>query len=92
MLIYDITFGLLATVLSLICISKSRKIYIAIVYPVLFNGLLVALELFFAYELPYIISFLEVACGELIVMIVGVFVFKMLEKNKKIMNLITMSE
>ena len=92
MLIYDITFGLLATILSLICISKSKNLYIAIIYPVLFNGLLVALELKLAFELPYFISFLEVACGELIVMIIAVVVFKIFERNKKIMNLITMNE
>ena len=79
MLIYDITLGLLATILILICIYKSKNLYIAIIFPVLFNGLLVGLELMLAYQLPYFISALEVACGELIVMIFGVIVFKILD-------------
>lgn len=92
MLIYDITLGLLATVLSLICVSKSKNLYVAIIFPVLFNGLLVALELTLAYELPYFISVLEVGCGELIAMLIGVLTFKLLEKNQKVMNLLTMKE
>lgn len=92
MLIYDITLGLLATVLSLICVSKSKNLYVAIIFPVLFNGLLVALELTLAYELPYFISVLEVGCGELIAMIIGLITFKLLEKNQKVMNLLTMKE
>ena len=92
MLIYDITLGLLATVLSLICVSKSKNLYIAAIFPVVFNSLLVGLELTLAYKLPYFLSALEVGCGELIVMIVGVIVFKILEKNKKVMNLITFQE
>ncbi len=92
MLIYDITLGLLATILSLICVSKSKNLYIAIIFPVLFNGLLVALELTLAYELPYFISVLEVGCGELIAMIIGLITFKLLEKNQKVMNLLTMKE
>ena len=92
MLIYDITLGLLATVLSLICVSKSKNLYVAIIFPVLFNGLLVALELTLAYELPYFISVLEVGCGELIAMLIGVVTFKLLEKNQKVMNLLTMKE
>ena len=92
MLIYDITLGLLATVLSLICVSKSKNLYVAIIFPVLFNGLLVALELTLAYELPYFISVLEVGCGEIIAMLIGVVTFKLLEKNQKVMNLLTMKE
>lgn len=90
MVLYDITLGLLATILSLICVSKSKNLYVAIIFPVLFNGLIVGFELTLAYELPYLLTCLEVALGEAIAMIIGVVIFKILERNKKIINMIKM--
>ena len=92
MLIYDITLGFLATILSLICISKSKRIYIAIIYPLIFNALLVGFGLYLAYDLPFVISALEVGAGELIAMLLGLCIFKMFERNEKIMKLILMEE
>lgn len=91
MILYDITLGLLATVLSLIAIIKSKNLYIAIIFPILFNGLIVGLELTLAYELPYLVSCLEVALGEAIAMVLGLMIFKVLEKNEKIINLIKLN-
>ena len=91
MILYDITLGLLATVLSLIAIVKSKNLYIAIIFPILFNGLIVGLELTLAYELPYLVSCLEVALGEAIAMVLGLMIFKVLEKNEKIINLIKLN-
>ena len=84
MLVFDITLGVLATVLSLIGIAFIKNMYLGAIAPVLFNGLIVGLELNLAFELPYFESALYVALGELGVMVVGVIVFKLLEKNKYI--------
>ena len=89
MLIYDITLGVAATLISLVFMSKTKKLIIACIYPIIFNGLLVGLELYLAYSLPFFISALEVAVGELGVMVVGYIVFKIMEKNKKLMYVIT---
>ena len=84
MLVFDITLGVLATVLSLIGISFIKNMYLGAICPVVFNGLIVGLELNLAFELPYFESALYVALGELGVMVVGVLVFKLLEKNQYI--------
>ena len=84
MLVFDITLGVLATVLSLIGIALIKNIYLGAICPVIFNGLIVGLELNLAFELPYLESALYVALGELGVMVVAVIVFKLLEKNKYI--------
>lgn len=82
MLIYDITFGLLSSILSVICISYTKNMYVCLIYPILFNGLLVGLELYLAVDLPFLVNVGFVALGEAAVMIVGIVIFKLLEKNK----------
>ena len=92
MLLYDISFGTLATLLSCILIAYSKNIFVSGIYPVVFNGVLVGLELYLAFELPFVISMLEVAAGELVVMIVGSIIFFFLQKNKYFMYVVTMDE
>lgn len=88
MLIYDISLGLLASVLSLIAIYKSKNLYIAIIFPVVFNGLLVGMSLYLALDLPFFLSALEVAIGELLAMIIGIILFKLLERNERFIKMI----
>ena len=88
MLIYDISLGLLASVLSMIAISKSKNLYIAIIFPVVFNGLLVGMSLYLALDLPFFLSALEVAIGELLAMIIGIILFKLLERNERFIKMI----
>lgn len=57
--------------------------------PVVFNGVLVGLELKYVFGLPLFLSMGQVALGELVcVAVVGVILFKILEKNKGFMKLI----
>ncbi len=88
MMLYDITFGTFATILAVVCIMFSKNIYIASIFPVIFNGIIVAFELFLAFKQPFLISMGSVALGEAVVMVVGVIVFKLLEKNKGFMKMI----
>ncbi|MFA6842979.1 MAG: QueT transporter family protein [Bacilli bacterium] len=88
MLIYDITLGVAATAISVLLISYSKHLFVSIAYPVIFNGLIVGLELYLAFDLPYWISAGWVALGEVSVLIVGAIIFKLLEKNKTFMELI----
>ena len=88
MLIYDISLGLLASVLSIIAIYKSKNLYIAIIFPVVFNGLLVGMSLYLALDLPFFLSALEVAIGELLAMIIGIVLFKLLERNERFIKMI----
>ena len=61
----------------------------ASISPVIFNGIIVGLELKFVSGLPLLLTMGQVALGELVcVTIVGVILFKILEKNKSFMKLI----
>lgn len=61
--------------------------------PVVFNGVLVGLELKYVFDLPLFLSMGQVALGELVcVTLIGVILFKLLEKNKGFMKLIKFGE
>lgn len=85
----DVPFGTLATILAVICIWKSKNIYLAAIFPVLFNGIIVGGELAFEYGMPYWWAAVSVAVGEAGVMCVGVIVFRtVLQRNSMFMKLI----
>jgi uncharacterized membrane protein len=86
--IYDVIFGTLATVLSLICIMYSKHLFITWIFPTVFNAFIVGLELYLILELPFWLSVLGVAIGEAVVMIIGVVLFYFLKRNDAFMNLI----
>lgn len=84
----DVIFGTVATSLSLIGIMNSKRLYIAAIFPVIINALIIGLELYLILDLPFILSVLQVALGELVVMIVGVVVFNTLRKEPEFMKMI----
>lgn len=86
--ILDVAIGTLATTLSVICIMYSKRLYVSIIYPVLFNALLVGGLLIFVYDTPFILNILSVGFGELVVMIFGVIMFKYLRQNNHFISLI----
>jgi len=89
MLLYDVLFGTTATALAVFFVARSKNIYIASLYPVLFNGIIIGLELNYVLQLPLIESMIYVALGELaVVSVIGVILFKTLEKNKGFLELI----
>lgn len=86
---FDLPFGTLATLISLLLIIKCKNIYIASLMPVVINAIVVAIELNIAFKLPLWLSMIQVAAGEFVcVSILGIILFKTIEKNKKIMKLI----
>lgn len=82
MLPYDMTFGVLATLLSLASLILLRKWpYIALLLPAIINGLIVGLILYLALGLPYIASAFYVFIGELtVVYIFGLPIYYILKK------------
>ena len=92
MLIWDITLGVAATVIALLLMTRTKNIYVAAIWPVLSNAFIVAIELHFAFELPYWLSALEVGIGEAGVMVVGLIVFVLLSRNKRFMYFLTLDE
>jgi len=75
--IVDVIFGTLATFLSVFMMSKSNNIFTASLWPVLFNGVIIGIELWAVFKLPLILTMLQVALGEFVVVsLLGVLVFR----------------
>ena len=90
MMLMDMVFGTLATLLAVLLIFISPNLYIASLAPVLTNAVIVGIELTVAFHTPFWLNALEVAAGEFVcVSVLGVIVFKILEKNSKVMAFIT---
>lgn len=86
----DMLFGTLATVLAVLLIYISPNLYLASLAPVLTNAAIVGLELTICFKTPFWLNAAEVAFGEFVcVSVVGVVVFKVLEKNPAFMKLVT---
>ena len=86
--IYDVIFGTLATFLSIICMNRIKKISIASLCPVIFNGIIIAIEICIFDNIINLQEFLILALGIMfgefvVVSLVGVPVFKVLERQEK---------
>lgn len=79
---WDLLFGTFATMIVVFLIALTPKMWPGIIYAAAVNGLVVGAELFFILGLPFWLSALTVALGELAVMVVGYIVFLLLKKNR----------
>jgi len=87
--IVDVIFGTLATVFSVLCVMKAKNLLIASIYPVVFNGIIIGLELFYVLDLPFFLSMISVVIGEaVVVMVLGNLIFFKLKKNAGFLELI----
>lgn len=89
--IVDCIFGTLATFLSAIFIYISRRyfkfgLFVSCLWPVLFNGIIVGIEIAVLSDISIGLSILYVSAGELIAMMIGYFVMKILSKNNIFLN------
>ena len=82
-LIFDLIFGTLHTVVSVYAIAYFKKnLSIACIMPAVFS-FIVGIGVSLSYELPYILTTLQIAFGELVVVLgMGYPMFKSLENNK----------
>ncbi len=89
MFAWDMTMGVFATFLSVVCISLCKNLLLASFFPVVINAVVVSIGLKLYYELPIPISMLQVAFGELVCVTgLGLILFNSFEKNKNFMRLI----
>lgn len=89
--VLDIVFGTLATAISVILIANSKKLFVATLYPTIFNGLIIGALIYFTAGKPAPIYALMgyVAAGEFVVVsIIGYILFKLLGKNKLFLEVI----
>lgn len=87
--LYDIIFGTLATAVAVIPMYYVKNVFLAAIFPIVSNGIIVGIELFLCGE-PLWFSMGTVALGELIAVgIVGTVIFKLVfEKNRVLLQLI----
>ena len=89
MMALDLPFGTMATLISLLLVFKCKNIIVASLMPVIVNAIVIGIELKIAFDLPFAISMIQVGFGQFVcVTIIGVTIFKFLEKNNAIMKLI----
>lgn len=84
----DVIFGTTSTALMCLVISKLRNIYLVPFAAAIITGLMIGIELYFVYGIPLWFSFLTVGAGELVVVFIGVLLFKAIMKNKYIYELL----
>ena len=79
----DIAFGTLATFIACLGICFSKRLSVAIIFPLLSNAFIVAWELWIVFQAPYFESVVFVGLGELCVMILGYILFAIICQNPK---------
>jgi len=79
--ITDIVFGSLATLIAAIGTWYFRKNkWLAAACPVVANGVIVGLVLSLSFNLPFFLTAVQVAAGEVLAVLVGLVLIKALEK------------
>lgn len=84
----DVIFGTISTIIVCISMYLIKNRYLAAIIGALITGIIIGGELWYAYQIPYLINALYVAIGELIVLIIGAFIFNVLEHNNRFMNIL----
>lgn len=75
--VIDVIFGTLATFISVYFMSKTKHLFLASLWPVVVNGIIIGLELWAVFQLPLLLTMFQVAFGQFVVVsILGVLVFK----------------
>ncbi len=82
----DMVFGTLATTLACLAFTKLKNCYVAVSAGAIINGLIIGAELVYAFQVPFILTAIYVALGEFIALLLGVFLFKALLNNKKLVE------
>lgn len=84
----DVLFGTVSTAIMCYVISKLKNIYLVPLVAAIITGLMIGTELYFVYGIPLWISFFTVGIGELVVVFIGVLLFKAIMQNKYIYDLL----
>lgn len=86
--IMDMIFGTVATALSVVCVMFTKRLWLNVIYPTFFNGVIVGIELNVILGLPLIPSIISVAIGEGVVLIIGCIIFSKLRKSTRFLELL----
>ena len=85
MALMDMVFGTLATAIAVLPMYSIKNIWLASLLPVISNAVIIAAELFIAFDQPIWLGMLTVGAGELVVVtVIGCPLFRfVLEKNSR---------
>lgn len=83
--IWDIVFGTLATLLAVVLMNKVNNRYLGALCGAIVNGVIVGAELTVLLKnVPFYLNAFYVFVGELAILLIGAFVFGLVEKSKVI--------
>ena len=84
--IIDVIFGTTATICTMLCITRTKNLFVATLWPTVFC-IFVGLELYIVEKLPLLITTLTVMAGEFVVVtLLGYPIFKVILKNKSLVE------
>lgn len=84
----DVVFGTISTVIVCFAMYLIKNKYLAAFAGAIITGLIIGGELWYAYQIPYLINAIYVAIGELIVLVIGALAFKILEHNEHFISIL----
>lgn len=94
--LWDVLFGTFATCLVCLFVSYSKHLLVAIIWPVLFNAIIIGVELYIVLGFgPIHLLFIHmgyVALGEFAVMVGAYILFTLLRKRKDFINLFLVTQ
>lgn len=82
----DMVFGTFSTLLVVLAMYYIKNRYVAAIAGGLITGVIIGAELVYAFQLPFLINMFYVFAGEVIILLIGAFVFGIIEKNQQFMN------
>ena len=90
--IIDIFTGTLATAFVVFMINRTRSLFVATLWPTV-SGLIIAVGITLAYHTPYWLNAATVMIGQFVVVtIIGYPVFRIIMKNDKVKELLTLGK
>lgn len=91
--VIDVIVGTAATFIATFAMSKSKNVIIASLYPTIVNAVMIGAMLYYAFNLPLVLSALQIGAGEFVVVtLIGVPIFKLLSRDKNLKNMLKISE
>ena len=91
--ILDPVLGTLATYISVELVSRSKNLFVASLWPVVVNGVIIGAMLNYLFQLPLLLTMAQVAFGQFVVIsMAGVVLFKtVILNNEKLMDILNLS-
>jgi len=83
---WDLVFGTFSTLVVCFAMYYIKNIFMAAIAGGIITGIIVGAELTFVFFDPFIVNFIYVFIGEVIVLVAGAVLFRLLEHNHEFMK------